>query len=77
VSLTENAGMKTQEATLIPPEVMADLEAVLLHVDKGGVKDPELLKRIEARSKAIRERVLKEHGVLEVAADLVRETRDE
>ncbi len=69
--------MKTQDSTSIPADVMADLEAVLLHLDKGGVKDPELLKRIDERSKAIRERVFKEHGVLEVAVDLIRETRDE
>jgi hypothetical protein len=73
----ENAGMTTQEAKPTPADVMADLEAVLLHIGTGGVEDPELLKRIDERSKAIRERVFNEHGVLEVAVDLIRETRDE
>jgi hypothetical protein len=56
---------------------LADLEAVLRQIDQGGVKDPRLLQRIEDHSKAIRERVLAEHGLLNVAVDLVRETRDE
>jgi hypothetical protein len=73
----ENSGMKTKEESSNSPNALTDLESVLLQVEQGGVKDPELLKRIEERSRAIRERVLKEHGVLEVAVDLIRETRDE
>ncbi len=69
--------MKTLQSAPIPPDAMADLEAVLMHLEMGGVKDPELLKRIEERSRAIRARVLQEHGVLDVAVDLVREARDE
>jgi hypothetical protein len=57
--------------------VLAELEAVLQQVDRGSVKDPELLKRVEERSREIRARVFQEHGVVEVAVDLVRETRDE
>jgi hypothetical protein len=68
--------MKTNEDTSGAAE-LADLEEGLQQVDKGGVTDPKLLKRVRERSRAIRERVLKEHGVLEVAVELVRETRDE
>ena len=58
-------------------DVMTDLEAVVAQVDKGGLRDPVLQKRIRERSWAIRERVLQEHGLIEIAADLVREARDE
>ncbi len=56
---------------------LADLEAVLQQIDQGNAKDPRLMQRIEERSRAIRQRVLAEHGLLNVAVDLVRETRDE
>ena len=69
--------MKIQEANPNAAGVMADLEAVLLHIDMGGVEDPELRKRIDERSKAIRERLFNKHGVLDVAVDLIKETRDE
>lgn len=69
--------MKTEEENAVTSGPLADLEAVLEHIDKGGVKDPQLLLLIEARSRAIRQRVLAEHGVLDAAVDLVRETRDE
>jgi hypothetical protein len=69
--------MKIKEEPVKASKPLSDLEAVLLQVGKGGVTDPDLLRRIEARSTAIRERVLNEHGVLNVAVDLVRETRDE
>lgn len=61
--------MKTEETA------MSDLEEVLLHLRQE--KDPGLLKRILERSEKIRQRVLTEHGTLDVAADLVREGRDE
>lgn len=66
-----NTCMKTTKDTL------RDLAAVLEKVEQGMAKDPELLKRIEERSQEIRARVLKEHGILEVAVALVREARDE
>jgi hypothetical protein len=69
--------MKTTQDNAAGAGSLADLEAVLRQVDQGGVKDPQLLQRIEERSKAIRQRVLAEHGLLDAAVELVRESRDE
>jgi hypothetical protein len=43
----------------------------------GGVKDPELLRRIAERSEQVRQEILRKHGLLDVAVDLVREAREE
>lgn len=61
----------------IPPDVLADLEEVCRQAAVGGVKDPELLRRIQERSEKARREILQKHGVLNVAVDLIREGRDE
>lgn len=61
--------METQTADL--------LEEVLKHIHTGGVKDPELLRRIQEQSAAVQEDIFQKHGVLDIAVELIRETRDE
>jgi hypothetical protein len=56
-------------------QALADLEA--LCVSLGKPQDPELVKRVQERGRQVRERVLREKGLLDVAVDLIRETRDE
>lgn len=56
---------------------MADLEAVIRAATTGGVRDPELIRRVRERADMVRQEILEKHGVLNVAADLVRESRDE
>jgi hypothetical protein len=68
---TENVLMKT--AT--PSQALADLEA--LCQSYGKPQDPELVKRVQERAREVRERVYREKGLLDVAVDLIRETRDE
>jgi hypothetical protein len=62
---------------VIPPDILADLEEVCRQAASGGVRDPELLRRIQERSAKAREEILRKHGVLNVAVDLIREIRDE
>jgi hypothetical protein len=68
--------MKTKQDNPAGAGSLTDLEAVLRQIDQGGVTDPQLLQRIEERSKAIRQCVLAECGLLDVAVELVRETRE-
>jgi hypothetical protein len=58
-------------------EILADLEAVCSHAAAGMSNDPELVRRVTERSRLIREEVLRECGVVDVAVDLVREARNE
>ena len=65
----ENGSMETQTVDL--------LEEVLKHLHTGGVKDPELLRRIREQSAAVQEEIFRKHGLLDIAVNLIRETRDE
>jgi len=64
-------------ASTIPPDVMADMEAVAAAVAAGRKPDPELASRVRERSRKATQAVLQRCGVLNVAVDLVRQTRDE
>lgn len=59
----------------IDPAVMADLEAVC--TTKGVVRDPELLRRVTERANKVREDTLKQFGVQEIGADIIRSMHDE
>jgi hypothetical protein len=61
----------------IPPDILADLEEVARQAASGGVRDPELLRRVSERAEKARQEILKKHGVLNIAVDLIREGRDE
>ena len=61
--------------TAISSQALADLEALCLSF--GKPQDPDLVKRVQERALAVRERVYREKGLLDVAVDLIRETRDE
>jgi hypothetical protein len=58
-------------------ESLADLEAVAHQAASGGVRDPGLLGRVRERAERVRERLRRERGDSNTAADLIRETRDE
>ena len=62
-------------STAISSEALADLEALCASL--GKPQDPQLVKRVQERARELRERVFREKGLLDVAVDLVRETRDE
>jgi hypothetical protein len=68
--------MKTIVTTMIPSDALADLEYAL-HLQTTGQRDPAFEQRIGAQAEKIRQEILAEHGVLNVAVDLIREGRDE
>ena len=63
-------------ADVIPPELEADTQAVIEKLMTGNPLDPETYQRIRERSERVTAEVLRKHGVLNIAVDLVRETRD-
>lgn len=68
--------MKNIDQAGIPSDALADLEYAM-HLQATGQRDPAFEKRIAAQTEKIRQKILAEHGVLNVAVDLVREGRDE
>jgi hypothetical protein len=61
----------------IPAEIRDDLEEVARQAASGGVRDPELLRRVAERAEQVREELRRKYGVLEVAVPLLREVREE
>ena len=68
--------MSTTEKTIVPYDALADLEYAL-SVQTTGQRDPEFEKRLGEQTAKIRQEILAQHGVLNVAVDLIREGRDE
>jgi hypothetical protein len=67
--------MSTAE-TIIPEDVLADLEAAADALDSGKPLDGETERRIRERAERIREAVYGRQGMLDVAVDLIREIRE-
>lgn len=59
------------------PQVLADLDAVMERLRTGKPIDPESSRRIRERAERITEEIRQEHGELDIAVQLIRETRDE
>jgi hypothetical protein len=68
--------MHTIQNTAILPDALADLEHAL-HLQTTGQRDPAFEKRIGEQTEKIRQEILAEHGILNVAVDLIRDGRDE
>ena len=67
--------MATVEKTpAIDPEVVADLQAVCN--TKGIVCDPTLLRRIAERADQVWQETLKQFGVQEIGAEIIRTMHD-
>ncbi len=64
-------------ASSVEAEVLADLEAVLRHVTERTPVEPELARRVRARSEAVQAQLRRTYGELNVAVELVRAVRDE
>jgi hypothetical protein len=58
------------------PDVVADAEAVIGAFTSGKEPDPAVVRRVQVRSEATRERILREHGPLDVAVPAIRAFRD-
>ena len=55
----------------------ADHEEIARAAAERRPVDPEVSKRVRERAEKIREEILRTHGVLNVAVDLIREVREE
>jgi hypothetical protein len=67
--------MNTENTT--PIDALADLEEVCRQAKSGIVRDPELLKRVYARSARIRQEMERKFGVQNIGAEIIREMRDQ
>jgi len=65
------------KATGIAAEIMADLEAIMAHVNDGTPIDPELSQRVTKRGARVTEAIREKFGQTDIANDLIRSTRDE
>lgn len=68
--------MKTVQADLIPAKLLAELRAAADRVAKG-VRDPVAMKKAARAMDRMREETRKQVGMVDVAVDLIRETRDD
>lgn len=69
--------MELKEAqTDTPADILADLEAICRQAAGGGPKDPELVRRIQERSRNARKQILARFGVQEIGVQIIRDMRD-
>lgn len=64
------------ETSAIEAEIIADADAVIAALTSGKEIDPVIAQRIHERSAHIRERILREHGTVNIAVPSIRELRD-
>ncbi len=57
------------------PSDQADKEAVMQAFLSGTPVDPEVARRVQERSRLIREEVLRKHGRVDIAVPSIRELR--
>ncbi len=65
----------TSSGDMIPPDVAADNQAVIDHVMTGRPLDPEVLRRVQERAEEIRQRIFREHGLVDIGVPAIRELR--
>jgi hypothetical protein len=58
--------METNDDTTIPADVMADLQAVADAAAAGRPVDPEVARRVRARSQKVQEEMVRRFGVREI-----------
>lgn len=58
-------------------QLKADEEAVTEHMLTGKPLDPEVYRRVRARAEQITEALRQQYGDMNLAANLIREIRDE
>jgi hypothetical protein len=61
----------------IPPDVLADGEAIIAALLAGKKVDPEIENRVRAEADRIKEEIFKKHGLLNIGTQAIRELRDE
>jgi hypothetical protein len=69
--------MSGNKTSLIPADVLADLQAVADAAAVGRPVHSEAARRVRERSEKAQEELFKQYGVREIAVDLIRRGRDE
>lgn len=64
-------------SSAIPDDTLADLEAVAAAIAAGRRPDPELAQRVRERARQSTEAIRRRSGELNIAVELIRQTRDE
>jgi hypothetical protein len=73
----DNGSMpRTEIIPVLPPEIMADLEEVARQAAAGGVRDPQLVRRVTERAEKACEEVFNKFGVQDIGVQIIRELRD-
>ncbi len=67
--------MSTTFQSLIPPELLAEMQEAAERVAKG-IRDPEARRKSAERMDRIREEIRQKHGVLDIGVPAIRELRD-
>jgi hypothetical protein len=65
----------TEPNSLIPPQVMAELQAAADRVAEG-IRDPEIMAKACERMDQLREEIRRKHGILDIGVPAIRELRD-
>lgn len=60
----------------IPPDLLADTQAVIDHIVSGKFLDPEVARRVRERAERIRGEIRQKHGILDIGVPAIRELRD-
>ncbi|HTU91179.1 MAG TPA: hypothetical protein VMF69_13960 [Gemmataceae bacterium] len=72
----DNGIMATTEPNnLIPPQIMAELQAAADRAAKG-IRDPEIMAKACERMDQLREEIRRQHGILDIGVPANRELRD-
>jgi hypothetical protein len=72
----KNGIMNTSKALIIPDEE-ADALAVIEHAMTGKPLNTDIVRRVRERSELATETLRRKYGTLNIAVDLIRETRDQ
>ncbi len=65
------------EQHTLPEEIAADMQAVMEAVHSGRRIKEETYRRIRARAEKVRDELKKQRGEMDIAVDLIRQTRDD
>ncbi|HEY7327383.1 MAG TPA: hypothetical protein VH592_07085 [Gemmataceae bacterium] len=65
----------TEPNSLIPPQIMAELQAAADRAARG-LRDPEIMAKACERMDQLREEIRQKHGILDLGVPAIRELRD-
>jgi hypothetical protein len=74
--MVDNDAMASNEPnSLIPPHIMAELQAAADRAAKG-LRDPDIMSKACERMDELREEIRRKHGILDIGVPAMRELRD-